>query len=463
MAGARQFTKRSEIPEPRDEVFAWHERRGALSRLLPPWEPVAVEREPDDIAVGSRAVFRTTLPGPVRLRWVAELAGYDPPNEFRDIQLSGPFAEWEHRHRFEAAGDAATLLTDEVSYRLPPRGGFAGSAVASRLERMFAYRHRQLAADLAAHRRARERGMRPLHVAVTGASGLIGGALTAFLTSGGHRVTRLVRRSPAGTGEVSWDPSAGFIDAERLRDVDAVVHLAGAPIAGARWSPDHKRRVRDSRVQGTRLLAETLAGLTAGPGALICGSAIGFYGSDRGDELLTEDSARGTGFLAGVAGEWEAAADPARQAGIRVVHVRTGIVQSPRGGALRVQLPLFRLGLGGRLGSGGQWVSWIGIDDIVGIFHHALANPDLAGVINGTAPHPVTNAEHTAILAGVLGRPAVLPVPGAGPAVLLGREGARETAFASQRVLPGRAEETGYRFRHRDLESALRHVLGRTA
>ncbi|MGH3327073.1 MAG: TIGR01777 family oxidoreductase [Streptomycetales bacterium] len=461
MAGTRHFTQHSEIPEGQAETFAWHERPGAVRRLVPPWQPIAVEQEAAGLRAGERTVFRTTVPGPLALRWVAEHVGYDPPHEFRDIQVSGPFAEWEHRHRFEAAGAAATLLTDDVTYQLPIRAGFADSAVGARLERMFAYRHRQLAGDLAAHRRAREHGMRPLHVAVTGASGLIGGALSAFLTSGGHRVTRLVRRSPAGPDEAGWDPPSGTLDTERLRGVDAVVHLAGAPIAGARWSPDHKRRVRESRVQGTRLLAETLAGMSAGPRALICGSAIGFYGSDRGDEQLTEDSAQGAGFLAGVAGEWEAAADPARQAGIRVAHVRTGIVQSPRGGALRVQLPLFALGLGGRLGSGGQWVSWIGIDDIVGLFHHALASPDLAGVINGTAPHPVTNAEYTATLAGVLGRPAVLPVPEAGPAALLGREGARETAFASQRVLPGRAEATGYLFRHPDLESALRHVLGR--
>ncbi|MGH8897146.1 MAG: TIGR01777 family oxidoreductase [Egibacteraceae bacterium] len=300
-----------------------------------------------------------------------------------------------------------------------------------------------------------------MRVAVTGATGLIGSALVESLVSGGHQVVRLVRGAPAESGahQVAWDPEAGTIDGEGLRDVDAVVHLAGEPIGGGRWTAERKRRIRDSRVRGTRLLAEALAGMDAGPRTLICGSAIGFYGRDRGDEVLTEDSSSGNGFLAGVVREWEAAADPAHAAGLRVAHVRTGVVQSPRGGALRLQLPLFRLGVGGRLGSGRQWVSWITIDDIVGVFTHALVEPGLEGVLNGTAPEPVRNAEYTKVLGRVLGRPAVLPVPRVGPAVLLGKEGAEETALASQRVLPARTEATGYVFRHRDLQTGLRHVL----
>ncbi|MGH8900177.1 MAG: TIGR01777 family oxidoreductase [Egibacteraceae bacterium] len=301
-----------------------------------------------------------------------------------------------------------------------------------------------------------------MRAAVTGSTGLIGSALVEFLASGGHRVVRLARGAATGPDEIAWDPAAGTIDREGLRDVDAVIHLAGEPIGGGRWTAERKQRIRDSRVHGTRLLAETLAGMDAGPRTLVCGSAIGFYGSDRGDEVLTEDSSSGSGFLAGVVREWEAAADPAREAGLRVVCVRTGIVQSPRGGALGLQLPLFRLGVGGRLGSGRQWTSWITIDDIVGILAHALMEPSLDGVLNGTAPEPVRNAEYTRVLGRVLGRPAVLPVPRAGPAALLGREGAEETALASQRVLPARTEATGYVFRHRDLETGLRHVLRET-
>jgi uncharacterized protein (TIGR01777 family) len=463
---AEHLVRRSEVPAPVEELFAWHERPGALERLNPPWEGVRVEQPSHGLATGTRVVLRTPLLGPIGVRWVAEHVGYDPPREFRDVQRSGPFAAWDHRHRFSPAGDRRSVLSDEVAYRLPLGAlgrAVAGRPVRARLERMFAYRHRQTIDDLAAHRRAQERGSATMHVAVTGSSGLIGSALAAFLSTGGHRVTRLVRRAPDGPDQVRWDPDAGTVDAAGLRGVDAVVHLAGESIGGGRWTAEHKRRIRDSRVEGTRLLAEALAGLDGGPRTFVCGSAVGYYGADRGDEVLTEESGGGRGFLADVVRAWEAAADPARAAGLRVVHVRTGIVQSPSGGTLKLQLPLFRAGIGGRLGSGRQWVSWVTLDDIVGVFHHALVSPDLEGVLNGTAPQPVTNAEYTRVLAGVLGRPAVVPVPRFGPAVLLGREGAQETAFASQRVLPARTQATGYVFRHPDLETGLRHVLGRAA
>lgn len=457
-----RFVKRSEIGAPAEEVFAWHARPGAIDRLTPPWEPLVIEQPPDSLEIGTRVVFRSTIPGPVAVRMVAEHVGYDPPREFRDAQVSGPFASWEHRHRFESVGPGRTILSDEVTYSLPALGEvLAGRVVRRRLRRMFDYRHRQTIEDLAAHSRARERGNGIMHVAVTGSSGVIGSALVAFLGGGGHRVTRLVRRAPSGPDELAWDPAAGKVDAEGLRGVDAVVNLAGEPIGGGRWTDERKRRIRDSRVDGTRLLAETLAGMDDGPRILVQGSAIGFYGHDRGNEILTEETDSGSGFLAGVVREWEAAADPARKAGLRVVAVRTGIVQSPRGGALKLQLPLFQLGAGGKLGSGRQWVSWITIDDIVGVFHHALTTSDLEGVINGTAPEPVTNAEYTRVLGHVLGRPTLLPVPKLGPTVLLGKEGAVQTALASQRVLPARTEATGYVFRHRDLEAGLRHVLGR--
>jgi uncharacterized protein (TIGR01777 family) len=300
-----------------------------------------------------------------------------------------------------------------------------------------------------------------MRVAVTGSSGLIGTAVVDLLRSSGHEVTRLVRRPPSAADEVAWNPDAGTVDTGGLRGVDTLVHLAGEPIGGGRWTQERKRRIRDSRVKGTRLLATTLASMDDRPRALINGSAIGYYGSDRGDELLTEESAPGVGFLAQVVRDWEAAADPARAAGLRVVHVRTGIVQSPKGGALALQLPLFKLGLGGRLGSGRQWVSWITLDDIAGIFVHAVMRTNLEGVLNGTAPDPVRNAEFTHVLGRVLGRPALLPIPKLGPAAVLGPEGARETAFASQRVIPARTEATGYSFHHRTLEPGLRHVLAR--
>ncbi len=297
-----------------------------------------------------------------------------------------------------------------------------------------------------------------MHVAVTGSHGLIGSALGDALATAGHRVTRVVRSRP-GAGELHWDPVGAVIDADGLRGVDAVVHLAGESIASVRWTEEKKRRIRDSRVQGTRLLAETLAALPDGPRTLVCASGAHYYG-DRGDEVLTEASGPGTGFLADVCRQWEAAADPAREAGVRVTHHRNGVVLHPRGGALRVQSPLFRLGLGGRLGSGEQYMSWLHLEEVVRILVHALESPGLVGPVNTAAPTPVTNAEFTRTLAGVLGRPALLSVPRLGPRLALG-EMADELLFASLRMRPERLERDGYAFAYPQLEGALRQLLAR--
>lgn len=296
-------------------------------------------------------------------------------------------------------------------------------------------------------------------VAVTGSTGMIGSALVSSLADHGHAVLRLTRSPSPGPGAARWDPAGGTIDAEALAKADAVVHLAGRPIAGLRWTSRSKREILASRVQGTRLLAETMAALSEGPRVLVTASGINFYG-DRGDELLTETSPSGGGFLAEVCRQWEAAAAPAREAGIRTVHVRTGFVQTPKGGALKAQLPLFRLGLGGRLGSGRQWWSWVTLDDVIGIYRHAVVSETASGPLNATAPNPVTNAEYTATLARVLGRPALLPVPRFGPRLLLGQL-ADELVFSSARVHPAATEASGYRFQHTSLEAGLRHILHR--
>jgi uncharacterized protein (TIGR01777 family) len=297
-------------------------------------------------------------------------------------------------------------------------------------------------------------------VAVSGASGLVGSALTAFLSTGGHRVIRLVRRTAANPGERQWNPDDP--DRDLRAGADAVSHLAGASIAG-RFTAAHRREIRDSRIGPTRRLAELAAGTPAGPTTLICASAVGYYGYDRGDDVLTEDSERGDGYLADVVADWEDALAPAEQAGARVVRIRTGIVQSPRGGTLRLMRPLFTTGLGGRLGSGRQWLPWIGIDDLIDIYHRALWDPGLSGPVNAVAPNPVRNSEYTTTLGRVLRRPTVLPVPGLGPRLLLGAQGARELAGASQQVLPRRLTEADHRFRTPELEPALRHLLGRAS
>ncbi len=441
----------SVVNHPLDEVWAWHTRPGAMHRLVPPWQPMRVVKETESLADG-RAILG--LPG--GLRWVAQHdpAGYDPPNQFVDVLSSDGLMTlpprvigwWRHTHRYSDAGDGRTRVHDIVDTTVP------GAALRS----TFAYRHRQLAEDLAAHADAADAGAGSLVVAVTGSSGLVGTALSAFLSTGGHRVIRLVRGAPADAGERQWDPNRPAADL--LEGVDAVVHLAGESIAG-RFTEQHRRAIRDSRIEPTRRLAETAAG-TPGLKAFVCASAIGFYGHDCGDRPLDEDSPRGQGFLADVVADWEAATGPAADAGLRVVTVRTGIVQAAAGGTLRLLRPLFAAGLGGRLGSGRQWLSWIGIDDLLDIYYRALYDTRLAGPVNAVAPNPVRNTDYTRALAQTLHRPALLPVPSIGPRLLLGKQGAVELAEADQRVAPVKLQSLGHRFRQPTVADALGHQLG---
>lgn len=301
-----------------------------------------------------------------------------------------------------------------------------------------------------------------MRVLVSGARGLIGAALMPVLERAGHRVARLVR--PGATllpGDVSWEPDRHSIDATGLEGVDAVVHLAGEPILG-RWTAAKKQRISASRVEGTALIGAALASLTRRPRVLVCASASGYYG-DRGEEPLTEESPSGHGFLAEVCRAWEAAAAPARAAGIRVVHVRTGLALSAHGGLLGPLLLPFRLGLGGPIGRGRQYWSWIAIDDLVDVFRFALETGGLGGAVNAAAPNPVTNAEFSRTLGRVLRRPVLLPVPPLALRVIFGRDAADEAMLTGTRLVPARLLATGFRFRYPELEGALRHVLGLTA
>ena len=301
--------------------------------------------------------------------------------------------------------------------------------------------------------------MAQLHILVTGSTGFVGSALVPFLAAGGHRITRLVRATPEHRiAEVHWDPEAGVVDIARLEGLDAVVHLAGENIAAGRWTAEKKAKIRDSRVSGTRLLCDSLAGLQQPPKVMVCASAIGYYG-DRGDELLTEESTSGTGFLAGVCHEWEAAAEPAVQKGIRVVHLRFGMVLSGAGGALARLLPPFKMGLGGVLGTGHQYIGWIAMDDLLGVIAHALTIEALQGPVNAVTPNPVTNQEFTRTLGRILGRFTPFAMPAVAARLTFG-EIADEVLLASQRVQPTRLLATGYCFRYPDLEGALRHSLG---
>ncbi len=441
----------SVVDHPLAEVFAWHARPGAMRRLVPPWQPMKVVSEVDSLADG-----RAVLGLPAGLRWVAQHdpTSYDPPHRFVDVLSSeGPrswppriVGRWTHTHEFSEVS-AGTRVYDRIDAPVP----------AAALRPMFVYRHRQLADDLAAHRDARDMGTQGLVVAVTGATGLVGMALSAFLSSGGHRVIRLVRHPAQTEDERQWNPDDPAPDL--LSGVDAVVHLAGASIAG-RFTAAHKEAVRDSRIGPTRRLAEVAAAAADGPRTFVSASAIGIYGFDRGDALLREESVRGDGFLADVVADWEAATGPAVESGLRVVNVRTGIVQSAAGGTLRLMRPLFAAGLGGRVGSGRQWLSWIGLDDLIDVYYRALYDVRMSGPVNAVAPAPVRNAEYTKALAGVLHRPALLPVPSLGPRLLLGKQGARELAEADQRVAPTKLETVGHRFRHPGITDALAHELG---
>jgi len=298
-----------------------------------------------------------------------------------------------------------------------------------------------------------------VRILVTGTSGLIGSALACFLGAGRHHVTRLVRAQPRpGRGEVRWDPAAGTLDPMALQGFDAAVHLAGESIA-QRWTPERKAKILTSRARGTRLLSESFARLTQPPRVFVCASAIGYYGN-RSDEILTEESASGSGFLAEVCREWEAACEPAARKGVRVVNLRLGMVLSSAGGVLGRMLLPFRLGLGGRIGSGKQYMSWIALDDLVAAILHALTCDKLRGPVNVVAPHPVTNLEFTQTLGRVLHRPTVFPVPAWAARLALG-EMADELLLASARVTPARLAASGYVFQYPELEGALRHLLGK--
>ena len=452
--------RQTRLAVPAEEAFHWHARPGALERLAPPWERLQVVERSGGIEAGGRVTLRVGV-GPFSTRWVAVHRDYVEGRQFADEQADGPFTYWRHLHRFDPAGPEASVASDRIEYT-PPLGplGAAADAVAARprIERMLDYRHRVLSADLAAHAGFRDRPR--LHVAITGASGLLGTALTHFLTTGGHRVTAITR-GPARSGAVHWDPAGGVLDREALDGVDAVVHLAGETV-GVRWTAERKRRIRASRLDGTRLLVETLTAMPRPPRVLLSASGIGAYG-DRGDEILTEASSTVDAppdFFVSLAREWEGATEPARAAGIRVVITRMGVVLTPAGGALQRMLPPFRLGVGGPLGSGTQWLSWVAMDDALGAMHHALMSEDLSGPVNVASPEPVRSREFAATLGRVLHRPALLPVPATGLRLVFG-EMANVALLSSQRVLPAKLSEAGYRFRYAGLEAALRHVLGR--
>lgn len=440
------------------EVFAWHEQPHALERLTPPWERVRVEQRPVGLTDGQRVVLRSRV-GPWWQRWVAEHHSYERGRLFADRQIEGPFAGWNHWHRFESDGADGCWMTDEIDYAVPGGAlgaGLAGSWVREKLERMFEYRHAVLRQDL--EQPMRTRGT----VLMSGASGLLGQALWHYLSTQGWRVVRLVRREAEGTDEVAWDPTGGTVNWPEAFVCDAVVHLAGAGIADRRWSRERKQDLEQSRVLGTRTLVNALAELARPPRVLLSGSAVGYYGNQAGnDEERTEEAGQGTGFLADLCAAWEAEAGRVERLGTRWIGLRTGIVLTPAGGALGKMLPAFRAGLGGPLGDGRQWQSWISVDDWVRACAHGLDTEELNGPVNLCASCPVPQREFAEVLASVLHRPSLFPTPAWGLRTLFG-EMADEALLASARVLPRKLVASGFSFLHPSLEKALRQVLGKT-
>jgi uncharacterized protein len=442
MADDERYLARSPMPVPAAALFAWHTRPGAFERLNPPFDPVEVLERRGGVDPGARTVVRYRI-GPFHGRWSAVHTTVERGRAFADVQERGPFAHWEHAHRMLPHGEQRSVLEDEVHYRLPlgrlgRRAG--GASVRERLESLFAYRHAVTAADLARHA---ELSGPPLRVGITGSHGLIGTALGHFLTAGGHAVVSL-GRIPA---------------VAEVEGLDAVVNLAGAGIADRRWTEARKQELRHSRVRTTEALAGAIARARRPPRVLLSGSAIGFYG-DRGEMQLDETGARGPGFLAELAEAWEGATRELAGAGVRVVLLRTGIVLSPQGGALAKLLLPFRLGLGGRVGSGAQVFSWIALEDVLGAIHFALRTEQVAGPVNLTAPEPVTNAAFTRVLGRVLQRPTVAAVPAPVVRMAFGQMG-EESLLAGASVVPRALLDAGFRFRWPGLEEALRFALGK--
>ncbi len=453
-----QFERRTVIDVPAADLYRWHARPGAFDRLAPPWQRIEVLEATGGIENGARLVMRIGRP-PLAFRWVAVHREHEPGKRFVDVQEAGPFARWIHEHRFEEQGPGRSALVDRVDWALP-LGAF-GAAVGGRfarraLDRLFAYRHAVTRSDLGRH--APHRAAPPLRVAVTGASGLVGTALCAFLTTGGHEVRRLVRGPARRPGEISWDPASGRIEREKLEGQDAVVHLAGENIAGGRWTALRKAAIRDSRTAGTRLVAETIASLASKPKVFLSASAVGTYGS-HGDEPVDERVPPGAGFLAEVGRAWEGAAAPAERAGIRTVLLRLGIILSPRGGALAKMLLPFRLGAGGPIGGGRQGFSWIALDDVVYAVHHLIRH-EVSGPVNVVGPTPVPQREFARALGRALGRPAIAPLPGFAVRTIFGELG-EQTLLSGAFVHPARLAASGFRWSYPGLDDALAMMLGR--
>ena len=453
------YLKQTRFNFPASEVFQWHCRDGAFERLTPPWQEARIIDTVGEIEDNGSIIIKTKI-GPMWIKWKLKHAGFLNGRQFRDILIKGPFKYWNHLHNVISDGPDSSVLEDRIEFAMPFGifGTIFGSPKVKRmLKSMFEYRHRVLQDDLTEH--AKYTNPESLKILISGSNGLIGSTLTSFLRTGGHRVSRLVRsQSDMTSTDIFWSPNKGIIKTSDLEGFDFVIHLAGENVANGRWNSRSKDKILQSRVLGTKLLSETLAKLKTPPKALLCASASGYYGNS-GDTSVNEAHVLGDGFLPMVVQQWEQATKNASDAGIRVINMRLGVVLNPRGGALKKMLTPFKLGIGGRIGTGEQYISWVTLDDVIGAMHHIMTGCDIQGPVNIAAPTPATNAEFTKHLARSLHRISIMPVPAFMIKLLFGDMG-KETVLTSTRMDSTKLISSGYRYKFANLGPALDHMLG---
>lgn len=449
-----EFVKRTRIEAKAATVYLWHASQGAFLRLLPSWSKTRLVSKSPGVDVGTRVVVTTPFAG-LRFTLIAEHTRCEPGKSFTDVMIKSPFKSWVHKHSFIDGADSQSELVDELSYEVPM--GFLGKLLVGRsirknVEKLFTFRHAQTQADLAVISRY---NLPKKRILVSGASGLIGSSLVPFLQGAGHEVCTLVRKTPKSPSEIFWDPATKTADSAQLEGFDAWIHLSGENIAEGRWSKARKEKILKSRTESTEFLVTLLNGLKNPPEVLLSGSAIGFYGADSA-HVHTEDCEAGAGFLADVCKAWEASAKPAK---CRLVELRTGIVLSAAGGALKKMVLPTKLCMGAAFGSGKQMMSWIALDDWIYACYHCLATKTVSGPVNLVAPDARDNRGFSRAVAKKLHRWIhIFPVPGFVLKVMLG-EMATELLLGSCHVLPQKLEKSGFKFAYPNLEGALDHIL----
>lgn len=454
------FVRSSHLPVSCEEAFAWHERPGALERMLPPWDSFKILDQQGTLSNGGTFKVRAKI-GFLKTSFLLQHQNYVRNVQYEDVQLKGLFSSWKHRYQFEKMDEKKSKLTTHIEYALPV--GFLSHLVnetvlEQKLDKLFAYRHRTLINDLFLHSLYSKK---KLTILVTGSTGFVASALIPFLTAGGHKVLKLQRKAEnsASTDHITWDPATStFQNSERLEHVDAVVHLAGANIAEKKWSAKRKKVLIESRVSFTKALCKALVTLKNPPKTLITASGMGIFGNRDRDDILTEDSKMGEGFLADLAHDWELACEEARKSGMRVVNLRFGAILSPAGGMLKKLITPFQFFLGGPIGSGKQFMPWISLTDVLGLILFSLASEVVTGPVNALSPGIVTNEQFCNTLAQVLDKPNAFRVPECAIKLLLGEMGETLLLY-SQNARPEKSLKYGYEFLHRDLEDTLRYYL----